>query len=196
MKSTINGSLNKIPDCYIVIPGAGLVSGSKEGIIPIDNLPDIGDTKNAVYNGEPIQGRSFPLYTYSHSADRTISMTVHFFIVNPGDGAKNLLYLKMIQSAVYPRSGSGANVDTAPYQPPPICRIKCGELIDSDELCVILQSYSVKFPTEVAWEEETYCPFRFSVDLSWMAVYTSEVLPFQEDIIRMAKSSRIFSSPR
>jgi hypothetical protein len=191
MKSTINGSLREIPDCQIVVPEAGAFGG--DGIIKLNNLPDISDNKSAVYNGEAIIGRSFPLYTYSHSGERNISMQVHFFIINPGDGARNLYYLRMLQSAVYPRSGDSVGT---PYLPPPICRIKCGPLLDNDELCVILQSYSVKFPTEVAWEESTYCPFRFDVDLSWQVVYPSDSLPFQEDIIKAAREARIFQSTR
>lgn len=191
MKSTINGNLREIPDCHIIVPGGG--GGDRDGTIKLNNLPDISDSKSAVYNGEPIIGRSFPLYTYSHSGERNISMQVHFFIVNPGDGARNLFYLRMLQSAVYPRNGDSTGT---PYRPPPICRIKCGPLLDNDELCVILQSYSVKFPTEVAWEETTYCPFRFDVDLTWQVVYPSDSLPFQEDIIKAAQEARIYQSSR
>lgn len=192
MKATNNGSLVSVPDCEIKIPGANL-NGGGFGVIPLNNLPDISDAKTAVYNGENIIGRSFPLYTYSYSTDRTINMQLHFFIVNPGDGAKNLRYLRMIQSAVYPRNGLESQT---PYQPPPVCNIKCGSLLDDKELCVILQSYSVKFPTEVAWDPETYCPYRFDVDTTWLTVYTSDKLPFQEDIINAVKNSRIYSPGR
>lgn len=191
MKATNNGSLIEIPDCYIVIPGTG--ANGSEGIIKLNNLPDISDTKNAVYNSEGIIGRSFPLYTYSHSADRSINVQIHFFIINPGDGQRNLSYLSMIKSAVYPRSGVSQNT---PFQPPPVCRIKCKNLLDSRELCVVLESYSVKFPTEVAWEQDSYCPYRFDVDTNWKVVYTSENLPFQEDMISMARNSRIFTPIR
>jgi hypothetical protein len=192
MKATNNGSLVSVPDCLIKIPGASF-NGSDYGEILLNNLPDISDSKNAVYNGEAIIGRSFPLYTYSHSADRSINMQLHFFIVNPDDGSRNLRYLRMIQSAVYPKNGKTSNT---PYQPPPVCKIKCGELLDDKELCVILQSYSVKFPTDVAWDEKTYCPYRFDIDTTWLAVYTSNKLPYQEDIISAAINSRIFSSSR
>jgi hypothetical protein len=192
MKATNNGSLVTVPDCLIKIPGASF-NGANYGEILLNNLPDISDSKNAVYNGEAIIGRSFPLYTYSHSADRSISMQLHFFIVNPDDGARNLRYLRMIQSAVYPKNGTTSNT---PYQPPPVCTIKCGNLLDDKELCVILQSYSVKFPTDVAWDEKTYCPYRFDIDTTWLVVYTSNKLPYQEDIIAAAVNSRIFSSGR
>lgn len=172
MKATIGGKLTEIPDCIIKIPGAG--------DIKLNNLPDITDGKTAIYNNEAIMGRSFPLYTYSHSGDRTIGMTLHFFIVNPGDGLKNLESLRKLQSAVYPRDGSNSGT---PYQPPPICQIKCGQLLGTQDLCVVLQQYSVKFPTEVAWDEETYCPFRFDVDTTWLTVYTTTDLPFQDRIV-------------
>ena len=66
MKATNNGSLVTVPDCEIKIPGASF-NGSDYGVIPLNNLPDISDAKTAVYNGENIIGRSFPLYTYSYS---------------------------------------------------------------------------------------------------------------------------------
>lgn len=181
MKATVNGKLTRIPECEIYIPGAGTIY--------LNNLPDISDSKSAVYNQEAIIGRSFPLYTYSHSADRTINMQLHFFIIEKGDGAKNINYLRMIQSAVYPRSGESVGT---PYQPPPVCTIRCGNLLSDRELCVALQSYSVKFPTEVAWDEETFCPYRFDVDTNWLVLYTSSNLPYQEDILK----SRIFNSSR
>lgn len=180
MKATNDGSLAPIPSCTINIPSAGTIE--------LNNLPDISDSKSAVYNNEAIIGRSFPLYTYSHSGDRSISIQLHFFVVDKNDAQKNLGYLRWLQSAVYPRDG-GQN--GAPFTPPPICQIKCGSLLagnpqsgsSSQPLCCVLQSYSVKFPTEVAWHEETFCPFRFDVDTSWLVVYTSNDLPFQDRIV-------------
>lgn len=175
MKATNTGSLNKLYDCYIKV-------GNET--IYMNNLPDISDTKSAVYNQEGIIGRSFPLYTYSHSADRTINMQLHFFVVNKVDAKNNLAKLKSIQSAVYPRDGSESST---PYQPPVICKIKCKNILADDELCVVLQSYSVKFPTEVAWDEETFCPFRFDVDTNWLVVYTSSNLPDNTRIIQSGR---------
>jgi hypothetical protein len=175
MKSTTKGKLNEIYQCYINI-------GSET--ITLNNLPDISDTKSAVYNQEGIIGRSFPLYTYSHSADRTINMQLHFFVVEKGDAARNLSDLKKLQSAVYPRDGSGSGT---PYQPPVICKIFCNKLLADEALCAVLQSYSVKFPTEVAWDEETFCPFRFDVDTNWLVVYTSSNLPDNTRIIQSGR---------
>ena len=170
-KATNAGTLNEIPKCKITIPNAGT--------IVLNNLPDISDSKQAVYNPQPIIGRSFPLYTYSHSGDRTINMQLHFFIVNPGDAQRNLSDLRKIQSAVYPRRG-----DNTPYKPPPICTIECNQILANDEpLCAALQSYSVRFPTDVAWDTETYCPYRFDVDTQWWVVYTSTDLPYQDRIV-------------
>jgi hypothetical protein len=175
MKATNNGSLVTLPAMSIFIPGAGTIS--------LKSLPDISDSKAAVYNNEAIIGRSFPLYTYSHSGDRNLSIQLHFFVVDPADAATNLGYLRMIQSAVYPREGS-------PFLPPPVCQITFGYLLAGNPsgaaptpLCCVLQSYSVKFPTEVAWQEQTFCPFRFDVDTSWLVVYTSSDLPYQSRIV-------------
>ena len=179
MKATNDGSLATIPDCKIIIPGAGTIM--------LNNLPSISDSKTAIYNNEAIIGRSFPLYTYSHSGDRAISMQLHFFIVDQYDANKNLTYLRWIQSAVYPREGSNG----APFTPPPVCQITCGSLLagnpssggSAQPLCCVLQSYNVKFPEEVAWHGNTFCPFRFDVDTSWLVVYTSDDLPFQSRIV-------------
>lgn len=203
MKSILEGKLQKIPDCTLTIPSAGftiqtiydpvteepiqqVVPTGAELKIVVNNLPDVSDTKNAVYNGEGIIGRASPMHTYSHSGERTISMQLHFFINQPDDGLINLQYLRAIQSAVYPRSGKLGG-EITPYKPPPICRLKCGKLLGDEELCVILQSYSVKFPTEVAWDEVTFCPYRFDVDTSWIVTYTTIDLPFQDRIIKLGR---------
>lgn len=185
VKATNSGKLNPVDLCFIDIPVSidGLAQVHR---INLNNLPDLSDTKSAIYNNEGIIGRSFPLYTYSHSGDRQINMQLHFFSVDKSDIAKNIQDLRAIQSAVYPRKGTSG----APFKPPPVCRIQCGSLLSGnplretpqDDLCVILQSYSVKFPTEVAWDEEFYVPYRFDVETSWLTVYTSEDLPFQEQI--------------
>lgn len=181
-KATTNGVLNPIPDCKITIPNSG-----RDFVITLNNLPDISDSKGAAYNAEGIIGRSSPLQTYSHSEERTIGMTLHFFIVKPGDGIKNLQYLRAIQSAVYPRDGSINGGNAVPYLPPPICKIKCGNILGDEELCVILKSYNVKFPTEVAWDYETYCPFRFDVETNWVVTYTTVDLPFQDRIFQSGR---------
>jgi hypothetical protein len=54
-------------------------------------------------------------------------------------------------------------------------------------LCVVLRRYSVKLPTDVAWDEETYCPYKFDLETEWEVVYTSSDLPGAE---------RIFSTGR
>jgi hypothetical protein len=175
MKATNNGSLVDIPQCQITIAGR---------TITLKSLPDISDSKSAIYNNEAIIGRSFPLYTYSHSGDRSLNIQLHFFVVDPADAKTNLGYLRLIQSAVYPRPG-------APFLPPPVCQLSIGYLLSGNPdggekpqpLCCVLQSYSVKFPTEVAWQADTFCPFRFDVDTSWLVVYTSSDLPYQNRIM-------------
>lgn len=192
--ATTVGKLNTISDCEIEIP-------TKNGMqtIYLNNLPDISDSKGAVYNSEPIMGRAFPLYTYANSGPRNITMVLHFYNIDSQRGAdgytdieRNINYLRLIQSAVYPREGVGG----APYRPPPVCKIKCGYLLSGnlvkgtkpEPLCVSLESYGVKFPTEVAWEETTNMPYKFDVDTKWITVVSSEKLPFSDDI----SNGRIF----
>lgn len=177
-KATLpGGPLIEIEDCYLIIPG-----DEKCGKIIFDNLPDITDAKTASYSDEIVIGRSSPLKTYSQSDNRNISMQIHLFVTKPSDVTYNLQVLRCIQSAVYPRKGSNG----APFYPPVICRLKCGKLLAESELCVILKSYSVKFPTEVAWATdpvETFTPFKFDIDTTWDVVYKSAELPGQKRII-------------
>ena len=171
----IGGDLKDIPYCYIYIPGR---TGTT---IKMHSLPDITDSKSAAYNDEPIIGRSFPLKTYSHSENRSISMQVHFFVRKLADVDSNIASLRALESAVYPRDAeSGAN---APFIPPPVCRIRCGSLLGDSDLCVILKSYSVKFPTDVPWDEVTFIPYKFDVDLNWEVVYKTSELPGQSRIL-------------
>lgn len=184
-KATIRGNLTKIKNCYIVVPLPDLKEkfSIEKGLIEFYSLPDVSDGKQATYNNDGIQGRSFPLYTYSHSGDRTINMQLHFYIINPGDARKNIDYLRLIQSAVYPRRH---NDNLAPYRPPPICLLRVGELLgESAPVCAVLQSYNVKYPTDVAWDEETCCPYKFDIDTNWLVVYNSQYLPFQDRIIQV-----------
>src|SRR5579859_7465078 len=130
MKATLNdGSLVPIPRCQIDVAGR---------IITLTVLPDITDSKAAAYVDEQVIGRSFPIKKFSHGENRTIGMKVHFLILQAADAQNNLSSVRALQSAVYPRtglgpgrivvSGVGAAVTANPYVPPPICRIRCGNL--------------------------------------------------------------------
>lgn len=175
-KATLpGGPLISIPDCYVTIPGFNKIE--------FNNLPDISDSKAANYNDETVIGRASPLKTYAQSENRAISMQIHLIVSKPQDVTRNLEILRAIQSAVYPREG----VSGAPFIPPPICRLKCGKLLADEELCVVLKQYSVKFPTEVAWAESTFTPFKFDIDTSWEVVYKSSDLPNQTRIINLGK---------
>lgn len=176
------GPLVPITNCYIIIPynrsDSPITVGTPNFRLEMKVLPEISDSKTANYSDEPIIGRSFPLKTYSHSDNRAISMTIHMVVSEPKDLTYNIEALRAIQSAVYPRHGFG----DSPYVPPPICRIRCGRLLAESELCVVLKQYTVKFPTEVAWDEDSFVPFKFDIDTSWEAVYKSSDLPGAERI--------------
>lgn len=189
----LTGSLRPINDCYIIIP-----IGNSSYTITLDNLPEISDTKSASYSDETVIGRSSPLKTYSQSDNRSITMQLHFIISKPQDVTENLRKLRAIQSAVYPREGQGEGTNRSPFIPPPVCRIKCGKLLsERGELCVVLKTYSVKFPTEMAWhseqvddglslvDENTFTPMKFDVDTTWDVVYSSSDLPGQSRIFNL-----------
>lgn len=190
----IGGALVPIKDCYVIIPcedcdngfsgRAAEYASNGEFKLIFKTLPEIGDSKTASYNDEQVIGRASPLKTYAQSDNRTISLQMHMIVSSPEDVDYNLAALRAIQSAVYPRKGHNG----APFVPPPVCRMKCGMLLtEGQELCVILKSYSVKFPTEIAWDESTFVPYKFDIDTQWDVVYKSMDLPGQD---------RIFSSGR
>jgi hypothetical protein len=188
------GALNVIPNCYIFVPSgtvnASVVIGAdnqvSSGTVPgrtinFNILPDITDSKAASYTPENIMGRASPMMSYGHSEARAIGMVIHFICTKKNDSMIHLNNLRLIQSLVYPRDGT----NTAPYIPPPICQIKCGQILGDKPLCVILKSYSIKFPTEVAWDSETYLPVKFDIDTNWEVVYASSQLPGHEMIVSL-----------
>lgn len=187
-RATDQYGLLPIKNCYIKIPGLNLGSSTRAAVnkgyptdaIPMTILPDISDSKGATYNSEPIIGRSSPLKTYSHSENRQISWTANFMVCQKSDIALNLIYLRTIQSAVYPRNGA----NSAPYVPPPVCELCCGSLLSkSGPICAVLTNYTVQYPTDNVWDEETKLPYKFSVTMTWEVVYMSDNLPGQERIL-------------
>jgi hypothetical protein len=185
------GPLVPIQNCYVIIPCNNLVWSRDKKYIQNDEfklilkvLPDITDTKSASYNDETVIGRSSPLKTYAQSDNRSITMQIHMVVSEPNDIEYNLVALRAIQSATYPQIGENG----APFVPPPVCRMKCGRLLSAgSELCVILKNYSVKFPTEVAWDEATFVPFKFDIETSWDVVYKSADLPGQDRIFSLGR---------
>lgn len=177
MKATQpNGDLINLDDCYIYIPNFGQFN--------LHALPDVSDSKAATYGDQVIIGRSTSVKTYAHSDPRIISMQIHMHVRKRADVAFNLEVLRGLQSAVYPRDETtGSN---APFVPPPVCVIKVGKLLSTKPLCVILKNYSVKFPTDVPWDFNTYTPWKFDIDTSWEVVYKNDIgsLPGQGNIIQ------------
>lgn len=178
-----NGSLNEIFDCYIAIPE---LDNAK---VLMKILPDISDSKSANYSDESAIGRSFPIKNYAYSENRAISWTIHFMICKKGDKEEILRQIKLFESLVYPSNR------VQPYSPPPICRLKCGRLLAEQELCCILKSYSIKFPTDVAWDNtgNTYLPYKLDMDLSFEVIYDTADLPYAEDIKELGTVSETFS---
>jgi len=146
----------------------------------MDNLPDLSDSKSAAYTDETVIGRSFPMKTYSHSENRSISWTMHLFVKKTADIQGNLDILRTLESLTYPRnSGPG------PYAPPQIVKLKCGNLLAQGQpLCAVLKSYTVKFPTDVVWDKDHLTPYKMDIDLSFEVVYSSNDLPGAERILR------------
>jgi hypothetical protein len=170
MKATKgNGALEKVPDCYVVINNVQ---------IDMYALPEISDSRSVAYNDEPIMGRSLPMKTFSHGENRTISMEIPFYITEEADPSQNLAWLRAIESACWPQEGK----DT-PYVPPRPCSIKCGKQLGDDPVCCVLKSYSVRFQSDVAWDEETLLPYKFTVSCQFEAIYAADELPNEDKIL-------------
>jgi hypothetical protein len=167
------GNFVPLDNCYI----SAKISG-KEYMINMYILPDISDTKQSTYSDETGMGRSAPIKVFSHGDSRSISWTAHFFSPTKDIAKENLKNLRILESLVYPDVS-----DTTIVSPPPIARIKCGSLLSEDALCVVLKSYTVKFPTDVAWDDTTYMPIKFDVDMTFEVVYQIIKLPGSQQII-------------
>ncbi len=166
-----NGQLAPLTNCYILTPC---------GNICLRILPEISDSKGANYMPENIPGRVTPILTYAYSEQRTISSELHFMVTGPNDITNNFTYMAIIRQLVYP----GPATAIAPFTPPPVARFVCGHLLDgADGLCVILKSYSMRYPTDVAWDDLTCLPYRFTVSCNWDVVYTCEKLPTNDCVV-------------
>jgi hypothetical protein len=144
------------------------------GCINLKILPDITDSKGATYVSDPAPGRSSPMLTYAYSDARTISTELHFMITKFEDIEENIKAIRTIQNLVLPGKASGI----APFTPPPVVRFICGVLMDGTEgLCLILKNYSIRYPTDVAWDATTFLPYRFSISCNWEVVYPCNKLP-------------------
>lgn len=164
---------NKFPDCYIQIGNTKIY---------MDILPDISDTKSADYQTESGIARASPFNIYKFSTVRSISWTCHFIVQNANSDedtksvTKLIENIRTIQSACYPSDAFG--------RPPPICHLKCGDILDSgDGVCAVLKSYSVKFDTSVPWDESTLIPYKIDMDLQFDVVYNQESLPTSKTIL-------------
>lgn len=162
--TSADGSLQELAKCRISTPN---------GDIKLKILPDITDSKGANYQSEPIIGRTSPIFNYSYSEARMINSELTFMVTKCTDINDNIKYLRLIESLVYPGDAAGG----APYTPPPVCKFYCGQLLGEAGVCVVLKSYNVKFSPDVAWDVETYLPYKFSVSCQWEVVYACSNLP-------------------
>jgi len=157
--------------CYITV-GAST--------IPLNILPEISDRKSATYNDENIMGASFPIKTFGHGDNRTLSISVQFYADVESNLLTNANYCRLLQSAVYPRNQTNNGL---PFMPPPICKFKCSGLISACELNVIIKSYSLKLLRDTPWHDTLMIPYFFTMDLELDVVNDSSMLPGQEKIL-------------
>lgn len=182
MKATLpSGKLKELRSNGKSIGGCYIQVGQIKTIY-MNVLPDISDSKSANYSDETAIGRSMPFKSYQSSENRTISWTAHFIVCQESDVQEILDNLRILESCLYPTT---ENTGGAPYAPPTICQISCGELLGHNEnpLCTVMKSYSVKFDPSVNWDERTYLPHKLDVDMQFDVVYNQAELPGAERII-------------
>lgn len=173
---TANSSGNVL--CQISIPATNSDGDAQNYIVEPRILPEITDQKSASYADTTVIGRSTPIKTYSSSDNRTLSIKLHYLVVEEADIENNYRDIWAIASAAYPRTGE-------PYKPPPVCEIQCGKMLGEVPLCCILQNYSIQFPNNVVWDAATLVPYYFNITTSWHVVYSTggEGLPNQTRIL-------------
>lgn len=147
MKSTLKGgNLQPIENCYIesdLTAAGAMYSMGEQNKLIFDNIPDISDSKSANYTDESAIGRTAPFKNYAYSENRSINVDLHMFVQEESgnQSAQAILdTLRWLEAHVYPEKGTGGF-----YSPPPIMKIKCFDLLEKNDLCVVLKSYNVKF---------------------------------------------------
>jgi len=189
-----------LDDCFIQI------GGDIQNRIFMYTLPDISDSHDATYGEETGIGRSMPIKTFGSGGNRSISWTATFIANDETMLRRNLYNLRLLQAATYPRDNAGGI--QWPYAPPPICYLRCGDLLSNESdsngnpllndnfrgepfnqstLCTVLKSCSVKFPKDVPWSDFGYIPYKFEVSLTFDVVYNTEDLPGAERILRYGR---------
>jgi hypothetical protein len=182
-----DGSL--APLQYTSIGGGKCEIQTPCGCITLKILPEITDSKGAQYVNDPAPGRSSPMLTYAYSESRNINTELHFMITTFDDISENIRAIRIIQNLVYPGAGTGI----APFTPPPVIKFVCGQLLDGpDGLCMVLKSYNIRYPTEVAWDVKTFLPYKFSISCNWEVVYPCNKLPVNKCINRDSGDAILF----
>ena len=84
----------------------------------------------------------------------------------------------MLFRSVYPFDGRDGSTGGAPYAPPPLCQLECGQLLSSQgPINAIMKNYSIKFDTSVPWDENTFLPYKFDIDMTFDVIYDQSNLP-------------------
>lgn len=186
MKATSTfGAANKLQLAQIVVPvrRTGIAAiGSTYETIDFYALPELNTSKTSEFANENIIGRSFPIKSYVSSGDRTIGLKCPFFAQRKEDIAKNWKILRLLESTVYPDD----DTTVFAYIPPPICLVRVGYLLTAENngfLSVVIRSVTPSYPTDVAWDESTYLPYAFEIDLQMEVIFANNRLPGQNRII-------------
>lgn len=173
-----DGDLRDVPECFLDV---GEING-QSGIITLNALPEISDSKSVRYSDQTVQGRAAPIKTYAYSENRTISLTLHLYVTKQFDIGRNLQIIRAIASLTHPEYNNT-------YLPPRVARIKCGKLLSEDErgVPVVLKSYEIQYDNSVQWfwddEIQTYMPLHVAIPTQWDVVYSWTSLPGRESVL-------------
>lgn len=183
--SVAEGKLQIIPDCYIQFPSA-VANLLPDARLYFRILPKVSDQRSVNYNDESIMGRSFPLKTFANGSNRSIGIEASFIILDEfNDPPRIWNEVKALQACTYPQDTSEAS--SAPFSPPFVCKLKCGNMLGRDGVCAVMRSYSVNWPTEVAWHWDgttgIKLPMYFTVSTQWEVVYQTSKLPGSNRIL-------------
>lgn len=170
LATTGTGLLNFIPGISFYIPGYENFQ--------FYALPNVEESKEAQYSDIPIQGRSNPVTTFSHSNYRRFNITFHLHSLSERMMQQNVRMIRGVASLVHPEYNNT-------YQPPRLCYFKCGALIGGAKGSVrcLVDSYSFPMDPDVPWLGADLIPLYVALQISARVAYSFTALPGADDVL-------------
>jgi len=175
MKGDESGSLQRLQaSCWLSVG---------DRMYHFRSLPEISDSKSANYNSQTVFGRSSPIRSYSDSSARTINVSFDLYSTDEKTREENFKFVRSIAMAVHPKYGGT-------YDPPPICKFTCGNLLsgkdvdDSDPspLQCLIMNYNFNYGRDSIFDNHML-PFHISGSLDLEVIHTPQTLPGQKEVL-------------